>query len=202
MSRPGVGGSTAPAPSTRPLAALLAALLALSLLAGCASSSGDDFGRTLGTGDYLSAARILEEESASADDEDALFRSGLLRAIPESPLYDPEEAVRRMQLLLELHPDTEYRVEALQIVDMSEEMLRLRRALEELRAEMDARIARLQQRLDVIEGSLEGRHAEIELLRHEVAQLRAELGRSEGRIQELRRQLERLKAIDFDPAPN
>src|SRR5690625_5422464 len=58
-------------------------------LGACATSR---FDQHFEAGEYTAASRIFEQESALREDEDALFRAGLIYALPTSPVYDPARA--------------------------------------------------------------------------------------------------------------
>jgi hypothetical protein len=76
-------------------------------------------------------------DSSLHDDEEALYRAGLLYASPDSPHYDPARAVETLERLLELHPDTDRRREATHLVALLSEIRSLGGRVAELRDQID-----------------------------------------------------------------
>lgn len=110
------------------------AVLAAAVLAACASSA---LQRHVEAGRYHEAMEAFRADSSLREDEDGLYRAGLLYASPSSPYYDPQQARETFETLLRLHPDTGRRQEVRRLVDLLEEIQGLGHRVTELRSQID-----------------------------------------------------------------
>ncbi|MEZ5330585.1 MAG: hypothetical protein R2991_00730 [Thermoanaerobaculia bacterium] len=170
------------------------------LLTGCVSLSDGD--RLWEAGEHRDALELYERLARSTDEEaPVLLREGLLRSVPDTEVFDPEEARRLLTAVVEGYPGSVWEVEARLVLDgldaelerrrLEDETAGLRRRLETL----EAQDARLRAALEV-EGSRSGGLVErLEELHEESERLRAEVAR-------LKTEIDELKAIDLDRPPD
>lgn len=163
------------------------------------------------SGDYAQAApayeAYLRANPSAANRDRVLFRLAMTYAFPDSPVYNPDRAIKRFEQLLTLAPENPYKRQA-------EVVLRLRAEAERFQfsiRERENRISRLQSELDQLRSSLENQQSEVSVrdnqigrwrgeadqFRREVDRLRAELRERDERIKALRDELEQLKKIDL-----
>lgn len=169
-------------------------------LAGCVSLSDGD--RLWESGKHREALELYERLARSTDEEaPVMLREGLLRAVPETEIFDPEEARRLLSAVADGYPGTVWALEArlvLDGLDAEEERRRLEEESASLRSRLEgleARDARLRAALEV-EGSRSGGLVErIEELHRQSESLRAEVAR-------LKAEIDQLKAIDLDRPPD
>ncbi len=199
------------------IAMLLPVWVASGIATGCASSLRPA-DRLFEKGQYAEAAEAyrLYLEGAPAGEEAirARFRLGLTYALPESSTHDAERAKRLLKQLITLYPESPYSHQAAQLLELQRELGVLQ---EDVAARQDsmgamARDAEVFQRtIDELERSIEGKEEEAEELKRQLQSLNIELTRlqnlateGEAKLQELIRQLIKLKEIDLGrpvPAP-
>lgn len=123
---------------TRYRSAIVAAcaVVLAGLLIGCSSRS-NAFHRQFEAGDYHAAMESFRADSSLHDDEEALYRRGLLYTLPSSPFYDPGRARDALRELLERHPDTEHRDEADHLLGLLEEIQGLGNRVSDLRTRLE-----------------------------------------------------------------
>lgn len=110
------------------------AVLVAGALVACSSSP---FHRHYEAGRYRQAVEAFRADSSLHDDEEALYRAGLLYASPDSPHYDPARAVETLQRLLERHPDARRRHEAGHLLALLAEVRNLGGRVAELRDQLE-----------------------------------------------------------------
>lgn len=115
-------------------ATFVGAVLLGAVLTACAANP---FHRQFEAGDYHSAMSTFRADSSLHDDERALYRLGLLFALPESPFYDPARARETLRSLLERYPDTGRRDEVEHLVALLEEIQGLGSRVTDLRTRLD-----------------------------------------------------------------
>lgn len=121
-------------PAQRPTALLAGAALLAVALAGCSTSP---FHAHFEAGRHQEAVEAFRADSSLHDDEEALYRAGLLYASPDSPHYDPARAIDTLERLLELHPDTDRRPEVAHLLALLAEVRSLGGRVAELRDQID-----------------------------------------------------------------
>lgn len=133
-----MGDGPRPGADLRKLAGLGAgaAVLLAGTIAGCSSSSGPFHGH-FEAGRYRQAMEVFRADSSLHDDEDALYRAGLLYASPDSPRYDPARATETLERLLDLHPGTDHRHEARHLLALLAEVRSLGGRVAELRDQLE-----------------------------------------------------------------
>lgn len=168
---------------------------------GCASG---EFHRSFEAGDHLTAVRAFDADSGLGTDERALFRAGLLFASPTHDGYDPDRAEALLTRLLELHPGTDRRAEALLLLsllgdraEVQREAARRERALTRELELLARERAGLEEQLAWVHTMLERQQEDREWLFRMVARLENDLASRDGQIEELRDELDQLKAIDL-----
>ena len=98
--------------------------------------------------EYAAAADAYEKFLSGRPDSDraetALFRLGLLHALPDSPIHDPEKAGLLLSEVLETYPDSHHSEEARLILhlldridDVSEAAVQKDRRIRELSSELE-----------------------------------------------------------------
>jgi len=183
-------------PCGRPVAALGAALLSVGI-AGCATSRFDSL---FDAGRYEEAIQVYRADSTLRHDEGALYRSGLMHALPESPVYDPSLARMQLDRLLTLYPNTQYRTEAARLISLLREVERQHAAADEERSrvtELSARVDTLYRRLARVEDDLDQRREHLETLEALNLRLQSDLQTRTDSLDRLRTELRKLKAIDL-----
>lgn len=87
--------------------------------------------------DWTAAADAFEADSTLLGDERALFRSGLLHAMPERPTFDLARATSRLERLLELFPDTSYEEPALVVLGLVDRLAGSARTLAAIEKQLE-----------------------------------------------------------------
>lgn len=187
------------APRRAPAILLAAALL---LSAGCSArpmlSPLQQADLAFAAGDLAAAARGYEEVlaagSAAGEEEQLLFRLGMLYSTAGSPVVDPRRGRQLLARLVAHHPDSPYRDQAAYVLALEDRILAL--DLEVTRAR--DRTGELEERLENLQTEREQEHGErtAELTRRQTA-----ITDLQRRLAELERQLEELKRIDLGEAP-
>lgn len=161
------------------------------------------------SGRYLEAAAAYRAYLAEQPDDAqrvarALFRLGLAHAVPDSPIYDPRQAVELLERLLIVDPDGPYGVEATlirnlqrQVLSLIDEVDRRQLRIAELRAMLHGAQLDLQQ----AQSEFEERQETVEALTREIAALREQIRTVTAELASRQRELDRLKAIDLDRPP-
>lgn len=141
-----------------------------------------------GAGDYAKAAEAYEAylrgEGAKKEQDKVLFRLGLAYSLPTSPVHDAPQAIRALQQLVSLFPQSPYTPQGKVILNLQEELQKL-----------NDDIVRREERLKV-------QDSDVEQLRKEVEKLRADVREREARIRQLNHELEQLKKIDMERRPS
>jgi hypothetical protein len=188
----------------RAFAVACAALLA-GLAGGCAGST---FDRHFDARRWDAAARAFDADTALHGSERALYRAAVVHATPGTAVYDPQRARALLERLLEIRSSGGRSLEASLLLALLHEVERQDSARLALQREAERRIARLATEIARLEDELRStaeRHtanmAEASQLRALAAALRTELRQRENRMQELQRELDRLKEIDLSPPP-
>lgn len=114
-------------------AALLGAGALAAAVAACATSS---FHRHVEAERYEAALEAFEADSSLHQEEDALYRAGVLYATPGSPGYDPARGLETLERLLRIHPATPHRREADRLLALLAEVDSLHRRVTELRDQL------------------------------------------------------------------
>ena len=170
-----------------------AAAAAVVLSGGCASSR-PLFVRYVEEGLYEDATRAFENDTTLWNRPDALLLAGRMFANPSLPVFEPTRARAALERLAERFPESPEATE-------SAPLLPLLTALAEVKAELAAQSAKSaeSQRLlgtqaDTLAATQQAAALERETLQRRIRRLETELD-------EARRELERLKAIDLRRRP-
>lgn len=169
-----------------PAIVVLSACLAL---AGCSSAMrGPD--RSFARADYAVAAtgyRAALAGALSPDDEArALYRLGLLAAIPGGDTSGSAQARHWLDLLLERFPGSVYTLPARAILALQDDA----EAATQRATELAAEVERLERAARASEAAAQAQEAMI-------ARLRTSLANTEAELRRVRSELEQLKAIDL-----
>ena len=164
---------------------------------------------------YFESGRYVEAEAAyqvylDEEPQDArriarsMYRLGVIYALPESPVYDPERAAEILDRLLSINPGGPYSSEAELIRHLQLEVVRTRDELADDRLQ----IQELEEELELVELELEetqvelGEGAEqVETLTQQTESLRRRIRGLSGELATKEQELERLKAIDLQQLP-
>lgn len=173
----------------------------LTVLAGCASSPFHDH---FEAGRYAQASSAFEENASLHDQERALYRSGLMHAIPDSEVHDSERAREDLEQLLELYPESQHRGEAKALLGLLSVMTGLEEELEAA----DAEARRQERELADLRAQLADRNDELGEARGELRErerryreLESELVDVAERLRTVRNEMEQLKEIDLGQPP-
>lgn len=196
---------------------LASGFLASGLLVGCAGLPGVET-----TADRLFAARdfaaaesayreALRRDPTGPRQDRALYRLAVVYGLPESAVYDPEQAESCLERLLAQFPATDYELPARawlatrrQLEEMERELAAQRRSITDRQtrlADLEARLAAAETRLADHDRRAQAATALAEDRRRRIAELEAALGRSTRRAERLERDLSELKRIDLDTPP-
>lgn len=175
-------------------------VLAAALVVVVASCASTRFDRLYEAGMYERAAEVYRSDSTLHRSERALYRAGMMHALPESPVYDPELARAEFGKLLLLFPGTGHRARVEQLRDLLDEIVRLREDAERDRTELGRlrdRLASLGDRVRRLEDELDARQASLDTVASENRRLRELIRARADTLRRLRTELRRLKAIDL-----
>jgi hypothetical protein len=159
--------------------------------AGCASSTLD---RHFRAGEFSEVARAFEADSSLHAKPGALYRAGLVYALPESPVYDPDRALEVFDRLQTRHPEHSQREHVAQLI----QLLRHAHLGQERQLWRDARLRAQQAQIDDLRAQLAREKARAETLRSTADRLDRELRERESRIRSLQEELAALKRIDLN----
>jgi hypothetical protein len=176
---------------------LLAILCCALGLTACATSQ---FDRHFEAGQYLEVSRLFAEDSALQRREQALFRTGLVHALPASPVYQPDLAREIFDRLLTLYPNTSYRTGVAFLTGLLDEVRRLETTAADREAEitrLTLRIEEVEERARWLETLLERQELQSNVFRGLTERLELELRETKAQLQLLQDELDRLKEIDL-----
>lgn len=128
-------GLRSAATAVRAAVGVLCAVGVAAALVGCAASSS--FHRDFEAERYDDAMEAFRADSSLRNDDEALYRAGLLYASPEVPFYDPARAIETLETLVDRHPGTDHRHEARHLLGLLEEIRSLGGQVAELRDQLE-----------------------------------------------------------------
>ena len=175
----------------------------VALAIGTAACATSHFDSLYDAGRYEAAVRVYRSDTTLHHQERALYRTGLMHALPGSPVYDPSLARTQLERLLTLYPNTGYRTEASRLISLLREVQNQREATSEARARvsrLSARVDTLYRRLARVEDDLDQRRAHLETLEALNERLQTDLKTREDSLRRLQTELRKLKAIDLRSA--
>jgi molybdopterin converting factor small subunit len=156
--------------------------------------------RSFDSGDYPAAAeayRVYLRDNPSAPNRDrALFHLALAHALPGSPLNDPPQAGALLRELRESYPQSPLRPQADLLLQLNEEVERLRLQLQDEDERLRSEIALREDRIGTLSQEVERLQQE-----EEMEKLRADLAQREEKIRQLTEELDKLKQIDMQRRP-
>ncbi len=183
-------------------------LVAAACFAGCASSALE--------GDRLFQQRRLVEAEAAyknllagkpspeRETERALYHLGLIYSMPDSPLYDLDQAQQVLQRLIDDHGQSPYALQASVIVALQLQVDRLR---EDLMSQSDRasrlrdQLSHLEQEAVRVEDQMGEQQSRAEQLVKEIARLKREIGRLDEELVAREEELTQIKRIDLEAPP-
>lgn len=178
--------------------------IGLTLLLGSAGCATSQFDQHFEARRFAAAARAFDNDPSLHDRERALFRAGVVHALPGSPAYDPHLARTLLERLILLYPESSRRDEATRLLGFLAKLERLeedaRRRESQLQRDLEestAEIAHLRREIGWLEARIEVQQWHGNFLRRSVERLEADLKDKEREVQALRDELSRLKEIDL-----
>lgn len=171
---------------------------------------------TQGVGDrYFESGRYLEAKAAFEaylDDEpkDAdrvaryTYRLGLVYALPNSPVHDPEMALEIFDSLAAMDPSGPYTPQAKMISELQRRGIDLDQDLRDSRARianLEDEISGLEVDLVDMQGTSGERSQQIEDLSDQIDRLVGQRAQLRRQLKETEEELDRLKAIDLESPP-
>ncbi len=193
--------------TSRIVTAATGATLAV-LTTGCLST-GRLADRLFDQGHYGAAEHayleLLETESArKAKKERALYRLGLIYALPTSGRYDAEKAREHLELLLELDPPSSYALQASLVLALQKQTSELRESVARENEKAKALLAELERLRDQtarVATEATDRQREARRLAAAITALREEISRLSTELTAREQELERIKQIDLEGPP-
>lgn len=154
---------------------------------------------------YVEAAAAYEQYLGEGVDnrvDRALisFRLAVIYARRGTSNYDPERSSELLGESLDLHPDSDYSLQAEVLLDQVRRLWALETQIAERRGRVEtlfAEISAMQERIERAEGQAGEREKEVAALSQQIAGLRAEIDSLLDELAQRERELDRLKAIDF-----
>lgn len=175
----------------------------LGLALGTAACATSRFDALYSAGRYEEAVQAYRSDTTLHHQERALYRTGLMHALPGSPVYDPTLARTELERLLTLFPKTGYRAEASRLIGLLGEVERQQQAAADARdraTRLSARVDTLYRRMASLEDDLGQGRARLSTLEALSEKLQADLKAREDSLARLRTELRKLKAIDLRSA--
>ena len=169
------------------------------MVAGCARPSR--FDRYLADQQWSDAALEFAKDSALHDDENALYRAGLLFSTPGRPTYDPARARGLLAALINRFPGSSHRDEAAARMLLLDEIVRIQRDSARFERELAGQVSNLTHETQALRVRADSSSALADSLRGVIARMDADRRDRESQLQALRRELQRLKEIELKPRP-
>ncbi|MDH3744425.1 MAG: hypothetical protein OES47_04905 [Acidobacteriota bacterium] len=183
-------------------------LVAMMTFCGCVARSrlAD---RLFDEGSFAAAERAylesLETDRITAKrHERALYRLGLIYALPTSPRHDPQRAREYLERLLEQNPPSTFAVHASLVLALQVQTHELREALarEATRAEsLERALDSLRDDAARVETEATDRLEQAQRLTTAISGLRQEIERLSNELKTREQELERIKQIDLEGPP-
>lgn len=120
-----------------PALGLLACLALAACAPGLLGKERSPFFRQYEAGRYHEAVGTFLGDTTLQDDEEALYRMGLLHASPENPYYAPDRSRELLRRLLALHPETEHRRAVEHVLGILDEVESLSQRVVELQTQLE-----------------------------------------------------------------
>lgn len=181
-------------------------LFVITLALGSAACASSQFDRYFDDRRYAEAAQAFEEDPALHDNDESLYRAGVMHAIPDSPVYQPDVARNLFVRLLDAFPGSSHAHEARSMLSLLNEMDRIgedavnrQHELERQVAELTSELQQLKHQVTWLEDRFETQESQITDLFRIVSERLAELRRKDDDIRRLREEIERLQEIDLNP---
>jgi hypothetical protein len=150
---------------------------------------------------WSDAAAAFTADSGLMNDEDALYRAGVLYGSPGRPTYDPERAEFLLRRLLTNFPSTRHRADALDRLELVESLVRTRDSVTSRQRAVESRIADLTGSIKRLRAALDSVGEMSDTLRRNSARLEADLRDRDEQLRALRLELQQLKEIDLKRPP-
>jgi hypothetical protein len=181
--------------STRALSHLTA--LAVTFVAtGCATTQ---FDRYLSQQRWAEAAAAIAADSSLLNNEQDLYRAGVLFGTPARPTYDPERAHALFAMLIARFPSSEHREDATARMNLIDAVTQARTDAQVKQREIEGKITTLTTESRTLTIRLDSALAQRDSLRGAVTKLEADRRDRDDQIRALRLELQRLKEIDLKP---
>jgi hypothetical protein len=149
--------------------------------------------------EWTAAARKFDGNPALMNDENALYRAGVLFGTPGRPTYDPAKARTLLLTFLERFPGSDRRNDATDRLALLDDIVRVRRDAATRQRELEARIDVVTAETRVFRERLDSASQVNDQLRRNTSRLETDLREREEQLRALRLELQRLKEIDLKP---
>lgn len=170
--------------------------------AACASSQ---FDRHFDGRRYTEAAQVFEQDPSLYDNDKSLYRAGVMHALPDSPVFQPDMARNLFARLLDVFPRSAHADEARNMLSLLDELNRIdegaasrQHELERQITELTSELQQLKHQVTWLEDRFETQESQITDLFRIVSERLAELRQKDEDIRRLREELQRLQEIDIN----
>jgi len=181
-------------------------VIVVTMLASTACASSE-FDRYLRAQRWADAERAFAMDSSLQHDPRALFDAAMLYLAPDGGSYDPERGRELLERLVELDAKPELAQRARSILAILGDLDRATANAATLHEEstrqitaLTADVERMREAVARLEESLRDEKEEHDLLRRIAERLEGDLRDRDLQLRALHEELDRLKAIDLDPA--
>jgi len=165
----------------------------------CATTT--QFDRYIDEGRWADAARTFSADSALFNNDEELYKAGVLYGSPERPTFDPAIASDLLRRLIARFPQSKYRGDAASRLALLDQIIRARRESEERQRAVAAEIESLTADARLLRARLDSVSMQSDQAKRNTTRLEAELRDRDEQLRTLRRELQRLKEIDLKPRP-
>lgn len=146
-------------------------LFAITLALGSAACASSQFDRYFDDRRYTEAAQEFEGDPALYDNDKSLYRAGVMHALPDSPVYQPNVARNLFARLLDAFPGSSHAVEARSMLSLLDEMNRIDEGAANRQHELERQVTELT--------------SELQQLKHQVTWLEDRFETQESQITDL-----------------
>jgi hypothetical protein len=176
--------------------AAIAGVAALAMLA-CARAT--QFDRYWASEQWPEAARVFTDDSTLRNDENSLYRAGVLFGTPGRTTYDPVRARDLLSSFLSRFPKSPRRIDATAHLLLIEDILKSQRDSASRQRDVEARIASLTRETHDLRIRVDSMVVQNDSVRAVVTKLEADRRDKEEQLRVLRLELQALKEADLKP---
>jgi hypothetical protein len=173
-------------------------IVAAVCVTGCATTQ---FDRYLSQQRWTEAAGALAADSNLLNNEQELYRAGVLFGTPARPTYDPVRAHALFATLIVRFPNSEHRDDATARMNLIDAVTEARADAAAKQRDVESKIAVLTAESHALSLRLDSALVQRDSLRGAITKLEADRRDRDDQIRALRLELQRLKEIDLKPRP-